>query len=166
MAFESAAHQILGIHETSPSRVVILEQSYDRLSGLSVSQDALFRQALDCTQHGLFRAAHVMAWAGFIDYVECRLGSDGFAKVKMARPNWTCTSVEELRETYPEYQVLETARAMGLCTKTEGKALQGLLNKRNECAHPSPSDPSLDETLGYVSELLRRLAVLQTRSYP
>jgi hypothetical protein len=44
------------------------------------------------------------------------------------------------------------------------KAFQGLLNKRNECAHPEDYDPTINDTLGYLDELMKRVAVLQATS--
>ena len=43
------------------------------------------------------------------------------------------------------------------------KALHGLLNRRNECAHPSDYFPDLNETLGYLSELFQRIEYLERR---
>jgi hypothetical protein len=162
-AFERAAHQILSVHETSASRLVVLEDTYKKLSALSLSQDDLLRQALRCIERELFRAAHVMAWAAFMDFVEEKLASDGLLKVRALRPKWTASSVEELRENHGEFQLIDAARDLGLFGKTEAKALQGLLSKRNECAHPSTYFPGLNETLGYVSELLNRIGQIQPR---
>jgi hypothetical protein len=61
------------------------------------------------------------------------------------------------------FQLIEAARDLGLCTRTEMKALHGLLNKRNECAHPSDYFPLVNETLGYVAEVLQRIGQLQLR---
>ena len=44
------------------------------------------------------------------------------------------------------------------------KALHGLLNKRNECVHPSDYYPDVNETLGFISELFTRAETLQKRS--
>lgn len=162
-AFEREAHNILSTHEASASRIILLEDTYKELSALSIRQDELFRQALRCVENGLFRAAHVMAWAGFMDFLEEKLSSDGFKKLKLARPNWQITTVENLREQVPEYQLIEATKDVKLCTKNEVKALIGLLNKRNECAHPSNYFPGLNETLGYVSEILQRLHHLQPK---
>lgn len=71
--------------------------------------------------------------------------------------------MEELREKYPEHQIVEVTRDVGLCQENETKALLGLLNKRNECAHPSEFYPGLNETLGFVSELLKRIEVLRKK---
>jgi len=164
--FEKEAHAILSTHETSGSRVVILEESYDKLTKLTLKQDELFRQALRCVEHQLFRAAHVLAWAGFMDLLEEKLVSDGLAQVKAAFPAWAANagSIEELREAVVEFQLIEAARKLGLCSKTEMKALHGMLNKRNECAHPNDFFPDMNITLGYISELLTRVATLQTKT--
>ena len=52
--FEKEAHAMLATHETSGSRVVILEESYDKLTKLTLKQDELFRQALRCVEHHCF----------------------------------------------------------------------------------------------------------------
>jgi len=162
--FERDAHTVLAIHESAPSRLVLLEDTYKRLKALSIKQDELFRQALRCVENELFRAAHVMAWAGFMDFLEEKLASDGLKKMRTLRPNWKANTIEELRESVVEFQLIDAARDLGLCTKTEAKGLQGLLNKRNECAHPSDYYPLLNETLGYLSEILQRIGAIQARS--
>lgn len=162
-AFEQEAHAILSVHEASASRIVLLEETYSKLSGLSLRQDELIRQALCCVENGLFRAAHVMAWAGFIDFVEEKLASDGLRKLNQVRPKWKAKTMGELREMVPEYQLIEACQKVGLCNKNETKSLLGLLSKRNECAHPSNSSPGLNESLGYISELLRRIDLLKGR---
>lgn len=164
--FEQEAHAILAKHEgSSSSRVIILEDSYKRLTALSLKQDELFRQALRCIEHELYRAAHVLAWAGFMDFLEEKLESDGLVKLRAARPAWRNTaSMEEIREYHAESQLIDVAHVVGLCTKNQTKALQGLLNKRNECAHPSYFFPNLNDTLGYISELLTRIDTLRTNT--
>lgn len=161
--FEEEAHFIFSSLETSKSRIVNLEYTYKKLGGLSIHQDELFRQSLRCVENELYRAAHVMAWAGFIDFMDEKLASDGFVKLKTERSKWNFLSLEDLREISTEYARIEAAKAVGLCSKTEMKAFHGLLNKRNESAHPSAYYPDLNETLGYISELLKRIEDLQTR---
>ena len=158
IAFAQDAHAILGMHEgASTSRVVLLNESYEKLATLSVAQDDLFRQALRCTESGLYRAAHVMGWAAFMDFIEDKICEDGLVALRKARPKWAATTKEDLRETVNEYQLVDAAKALGLCSKTQAKALHGLLNKRNECAHPSHFFPGLNETLGYLAELFARV---------
>jgi len=162
--FEKEAHKLLSIHEVSKkSRLVLLEQSYKELGELSLQQDELFREALRCIEEGLFRAAHVLAWAGFIDFLEEILSSDDFKKLKAIRPKWKFSSKEELRERYPEYQIIEAAKDLGLLTKNEMKNIHGLLSKRNECAHPSDYFPDMNETLGYISELFNRIKKIEEK---
>src|SRR4051794_21883696 len=101
-AFERAAHGILAVHEAAPSRLVLLEETYKKLTALSLSQDDLFRQALRCIENELYRAAHVMAWAAFMDFLEEKLASDGLVKLRALRSAWKASSVEELRENVVE----------------------------------------------------------------
>ena len=163
-AFERDAHRILAVHEAAPSRLVLLEDTYKKLGALTLRQDDLLRQALRCIENELYRAAHVMAWAAFMDFFEEKLASDGLVRLRAVHPAWRASSVEELRDNVVEYQLLEVARDLGLCGKTETKALQGLLSKRNECAHPSAYFPSMNETLGYVTEVLNRIGTLQPKT--
>lgn len=164
-AFEREAHVVLSVHESAQSRVVLLEDTYRRLGKLSLRQDELLRQALRCVENSLFRAAHVMAWAGFMDFLEEKIASDDLKKLRTIRPSWKAATVEELRENVVEYQLIEAARDLGLCTKTEAKGVQGLLNKRNECAHPSDYFPLLNESLGYLSEILQRMEQMRPRVF-
>ncbi len=162
--FELEAHSILGLHEAAPSRAILLSDSYKNLSGLSLKEDELFRQALRCIENGLFRSAHVMAWAGFMDWLQNELASKWQSALTKARPNWKIGTAEDLQDGFPEYQHIEACVAVGMCSKTTAKALQGLLSKRNECAHPSGYFPDLNETLGYVSELFKRIESLRLKS--
>jgi hypothetical protein len=163
--FEKQAHALLAIHESvSKSRVVVLDQTYRSLTSLNLRQDDLMKQALRCTEAGLYRAAHVMAWATFMDFLEEKYQSDGLVKLRASRPLWKGKTIEEMREHVNEYQLIEASQDLGLTLKNEVKALHGLLNKRNECAHPSNYYPQLNETLGYISEILQRVTTLQPKA--
>ena len=164
--FENEARRILARHEATVSRVITIEDTYRTLTGLSLHQDNLFGEALRCVEEQLFRAAHVMAWAGFMDYVEEKMMSKYLAKIKASRPKWPINSIDDLREQAPEYQLIQVCRQVGFFNKSEEKAFLGLLNRRNECAHPSNYHPNLNETLGFISELLSRIKTLQLKSHP
>jgi hypothetical protein len=43
------------------------------------------------------------------------------------------------------------------------ETIHGMLSKRNECAHPNDFFPDMNMTLGYISELLSRVAALQPK---
>lgn len=152
--FMEEATKILEKHESSKLRIIDLQGTRKKLTGLSLLQHDLFTQALDCIEHSLNRPAHVMAWAGYIDLLEEKLASDGLVKLKVLRPAWA----------KHVHQLIEAAKELQLISKAAMKALHGLLSKRNECAHPSSYRPNLNETLGYVSELLNRADDLSTKS--
>ncbi|MFC1912698.1 hypothetical protein ACFLX7_00655 [Chloroflexota bacterium] len=158
--FKHEAHLILGTHEASKSRVILLEETYNQLGKMSLKQDELFRQALRCVENSLFRASHVMAWAGFIDFLTEILCTNHFANLISVRPNWKFDTIDELREKYTEFDVIEACKEAKVCSKGEKRILHGLLSKRNECAHPSNYYPELNETLGYISELFKRIEKL------
>jgi len=160
--FEATARGILSRAEDSSARVITIDSSYKKLGGMSLKQDELLRQSLRCVESELYRSAHVMAWAGFIDFVHEKLGEDGYKRVNTARPKWSISSPEDMRQ-WSDYQVIEALRNVGLCRTAAMKALHGLLNRRNECAHPEDYHPGLNEALGYISELLQRLDALQKR---
>jgi len=165
-AFENEAHLVLARHEAAVSRVITLEDTYRTLTGLSLRQDELLREALKCVGNQLFKAAHVMAWAGFMDYLEEKMMSRYLADIKAARPKWSISSLEDLREQATEHQLIQVCRQVRFLSRSEEKAFLGLLNKRNECAHPSNYNPRLNETLGFISELLSRINTLQLKLNP
>lgn len=165
-SFEAEAHSILARYETSSkSRLISIDQTRRNLNGLSVQQQETLGEALSCIEHGLFRAAHVLAWQAFIDYLEEKLSADGLVKVKHVRPNWSkFSTIEDVRETISEYQIIEAARDVSLLSKGATKSILGNLSTRNECAHPSKYRPGLNESLGYVSGLIQRIAQIELMS--
>jgi hypothetical protein len=165
-AFENEAHRILARHEATVYRVITIEDTYRTLTGLSLQQDALFREALRCVENQLFKAAYVMAWAGFMDYLEDKMITEYLTDIKAIRPKWPVNSKEELQEQATEHQLIIVCREVRLFGKNEEKAFLGLLNTRNECAHPSNYSPTLNETLGFISQVLNRIHTLQQRSHP
>lgn len=163
-AFEVEAHRILGRHEGARSRVVILEGSYAQLEGLSLEQDDLFRQALRCVENELYRAAHVMAFAGFMDFVFEKLSADGLASVRRERPAWKGKDIHEMAEYVPDSQFIDVTQPVHLATKNDVKQMKSLLDRRNACAHPTAYYPDLNMTLGYFAEVLHVVRALQPRS--
>lgn len=159
-ALEADAQRILATHEAATARVITLEQSYTQLSGLSLDQDEAFRESLRATESNLFRAAHVVAWAGFIDYLHNYLLPAHESAIQGVRPKWTLGAPEDLRDQ-ADFQVIEAGKDGKVYGKTVMKALHGLLNRRNECAHPSSYFPDLNQTLGYISELFSRIEKLK-----
>lgn len=160
---EIEARKLLGRHEAAPERVITLEQSYEKLEALSVEQDEQFREALRAIEAGLFRAAHVLGWAGFIDFLHNHLWEHYQSELVAKRPRWSISSAEDLRET-PDYAAIEAGKDIGAYGKTPMKALHGLLNTRNECAHPSDFFPDLNDALGYLSSLFKRIEFLQKQA--
>lgn len=155
-ALKAEARQVLSQVESSRDRRFTLDSSYRRLGRLSIKQDDLFRQALRCVEFELYRAAHVMAWAAFMDLLHDRLAAEWLSETQSVRPKWKINRAEDLRN-WSDHQVIETSAEVKLITKIVMKGLHGLLNKRNECAHPEDYYPGLNDTLGYIDELFKRV---------
>lgn len=153
---EADAKAILATHEAAASRVITLEASYEKLTGLSLAQDEMFRESLRAVESELYRAAHVLAWAGFVDFLHNFLMDKYLVPLQAARSGWTITVAEDLRE-YSDFQVIEAGKAAGAYKNTMMRTLHGFLGQRNECAHPSDYFPDLNSTLGYVSDLIDRI---------
>src|SRR5437763_16914475 len=124
--FRNEARLILARHETSPERIITISKSYEKLGALSLKQDELFRQSLRCIENELYRAAHVLSWAGFIDFYEEKISANKFKKLHAAYPAWSkYKTVDDLRENTAEYQLIESGKTVGLLTKNEMQALRG-----------------------------------------
>ena len=162
-ALDQDTKRILSSHEDSSARVFTLESSFAALEGLSLEQDEVFREALRAVELSLYRAAHVLAFAAFIDWFHRWLWDGHEAALTQAYPKWGLSDVEDLRE-HADFQVIEAGRVVGAYRQAAKKALHGLLNRRNECAHPSNYFPDRNETLGYIGEVFKRLEGLTKRS--
>ncbi len=154
--FESKSHDLFSKFEASPSRIINVDQSRKQLKNLSLQQVELFEDSLSCIEQKLYRASIVMAWAGFMDFLEAKISADGLVKIKQVRPAWIkFKSIEEIRENVAtEHELIKVAKDIDLISKAEMKRLHGELSRRNECAHPSPYQPDLNESLGYVAGLI------------
>lgn len=137
-----------------------LSDSYKRLDNISALQSDMLRQALRCVEVGVFRGAHVLAWAALADYLQRRAEQDGFSALNAKYPKWSISSLDDLRDSIGEHNLIEGLHGAGLLTKGEKKSLLALLNKRNECAHPTDYFPDLNQALGFVSECIGRIDAL------
>ena len=164
--FESDAHSILARYETAvKSRVVSVDATRQRLTGLTVNQQTLFDEALQAIQYGLNRSAHVSAWAAFMDYLEERLEKDGWNQLMTAYPKWAqWTTMAELKENITEHGLIQAARKIKFIGRQEMNSLHGHLSTRNQCAHPSKYSPGFNEALGFSSFLIDMIEKLDQRS--
>jgi hypothetical protein len=164
--FEQAAQGLLGVLDTSPSRVITIKSQRDKLGTMSISQTDLMDEAFGACERGLYRSAIVMAWAAFLDSLVEKLHSDGFVKLHALRTKWThCSNPEELQEVFTEFAIVEAARDLRLLAKADAKVALGQLARRNQCAHPTGYAPGLNDALGYISDMLTSIERLSKRPY-
>jgi len=105
-----------------------------------------------------------MAWAAFFDFYVATLCRHKLAALHTRHPKWAKhTSAALLRESITEHDLISAGSEVDVLSKADKKALHGLLSKRNECAHPTGYCPDVNETLGYVSELLNRISRVRAK---
>ncbi|MBB2940658.1 hypothetical protein FB565_000362 [Actinoplanes lutulentus] len=136
-------------------------ESYKKLTQLNLKQDKLLREALQCAEHGLYRSAHVTAFAAFMDYIHEWIVTDAtrLGLIQKSYPTWNVNQAADLREQ-KDHTLFEVLKRQGLITNATMKALHGLLAKRNECAHPADYEPGINDTLGYLDEMIKRISAL------
>lgn len=161
---DKEAKIILSSHESSVNRSITIEDTLKNLKDLSIIQEDLFKQALRSIEHELFRSAIIMSWTAFIDFLHNKFSEDGFIKLNSTYPRWNISTMDDLRNVGNDYQLVEATGKVGICSKNDVKALHSLLSRRNECAHPSEYYPELNESLGYISEIIKRIKILKGRT--
>lgn len=158
---QAALSKLLAKRETSTHRVMTLTESYEKLTKLNIKQDKLFREALQCAEHGLYRSAHVTSFAALMDFIHEWIANDvtRLAAIQRNYPAWNIRQAADFRDQ-KDHTLFEVLRKQGLINNTMTKALQGLLAKRNECAHPADYEPGINDTLGYLDEMMKRIVAL------
>lgn len=127
---------------------------YLKLDNLSVRQDGLLREATDCIRFKLFRASHVLAWSAMVDL----LTEIYIKKIDDSK------TFEEVGNEFNDNRLIEQLRANKLIDKQTEKLLKGNLATRDEFAHPSPYDPDLNQSLGYMSQIIARMSYLKNKN--
>ena len=82
-------------------------------------------------------------------------------RLNQVRSNWKINQQSDLREVASDKQIIETLTLLHLTNKTEEKVIIGLLNKRNECAHPSDPFTNIMAAIGYISDIIERIRRIQ-----
>ena len=88
-----------------------------------------------------------------MDLLQEKLASDELLAVHAIRPKWLkWKTIEELRENVSDYQLIEIAKELAIITRNEMRSLHGHLARRNDCAHPSSYEPTMNSAIGYIDE--------------
>lgn len=151
---ERAGHLILSQHESSKSRIVLLEDLSKKLSGAPVDVQSYFQEAVSCAERELFRAAVVLSWAGHFGVYFETLYKYYESAIRVSRPKWSFHDSADLRENYPESQLLDMGKEVKLVKKAELRILHGQLSQRNQCAHPTMYQPSMNVTVAYLDQMI------------
>src|SRR4051812_24375665 len=109
--------KLLAKRETSTHRVMTLTESYEKLTKLNLKQDALFREALQCAEHGLYRSAHVTSFAALMDFVHEWIAGDAarLGLIQTTYPTWNIKQAADFREQ-KDHILFEVMKKQGLIT--------------------------------------------------
>ncbi|MRJ77557.1 hypothetical protein GEV29_13510 [Aeromicrobium sp. SMF47] len=125
---------------------------------------AAHSEALECLSHELHRPAHVSVWNAFAATALTILAADEFGAVRAVRPSWKGTTVEDLSMHTSGELLLEMLSQLGLVDLAEVDDLGILLQRRDDCAHPTFYTPTSEETVVYVAEVVAAALALIGRA--
>ncbi|HLI46127.1 MAG TPA: hypothetical protein VKU94_02940 [Geobacterales bacterium] len=154
ISIKREVNKILENFENSIHRVVTIQDMYSRLDTLSIRQDRLLREAIDCIRFKLFRASIVLAWSAM---------SDLLIEIYFKRIDQSKT-FDEVSNEFNDNRLIEQLRARRLIDKQTEKLLKGNLAIRDEFAHPSLYEPDLNQSLGYMSQILAIMSSLKGKA--
>lgn len=120
-----------------------------RITGLARLDEGL-QEARECVDHGLNRPAHVSAWNGYVALALTFLAAEDFGAIRVIRPSWKVTSVEDLSMKTPGAELLKMLSELDLIAGDMADLLPLLLQSRNDCAHPTSFRPTAAEADDYV----------------
>lgn len=131
------------------------------LSAISATE---FMAAHLALHHRLFRAAHVSAWNGYVAQALICMASDDFRALRAIRPKWDELSIPDVAMRTAGRTLIDLLVELELIGVEQEFGLAELMQRRNDCAHPSGVNPTLEEAQFYLDEVGK--AALQLAKLP
>ncbi|MCW2800501.1 MAG: hypothetical protein JWQ70_1973 [Aeromicrobium sp.] len=157
---QHSAAKAVSSDESSPrrSRYDILRE----VAALSEVSSAEFSTAHLALEYKLMRPAHVAAWNGYVALALMRMANDDFHALRRIRPKWDVTSIEDVAMRTPGRTLIDLLVELRIVGADQEFALAALLQRRNDCAHPTSFEPTIEQTADYLDDILDRgLALAQ-----
>lgn len=154
-----ASYAVLEQHEASEARVIELSETFKRLSGLHVDVAEYYEESLKSLQVGCYRASIVFAWAGFIYMLTEKMVTGYQAELKAQYSAWNTSTVQDLFNSAPEYQILDAAKKVKLIDHQKMTIYKGWLTTRNQYAHPTLHKPRRNVAIGIVDALISEVNI-------
>ena len=120
------------------------------LSAISATELVAAQGAL---HHRLFRAAHVSAWNGYVAQALMCMASDDFRALRSVRPKWDELSIPDVAMRTAGRTLIDLLVELKLIGGDQEFRLAELMQRRNDCAHPTAFNPSYEETRNYLDEI-------------
>lgn len=151
---KSEAHKILARYNSGHSKAIILKDLLVKLDGIPIDIQSYFSESIKCLEYELSRASIVFSWAGFFQVFSEKLFNSYGDEIRKNRNKWQFKDLTELMENYPESQIIDLSKDVGLINKSFLRVLQGQLSTRNRCAHPTLYKPSINSAIGFVDDMI------------
>jgi hypothetical protein len=151
---QSEVDEVLSTLGGATARIKSLGLARARLIGAPVDVQEYFDEAIVCLQHQLTRSAIVVSWAGFFSVFCESIMSKSETDLRELRKNWDFKDSLDLKEKYPEAQIIDAAKEIGLVSNSKRRMLDGWLAQRNQCAHPTVYRPTINVGIGYVGSMI------------
>lgn len=151
----SVAHEMLAFHEGSRSRVYTLNDARAKLNSAPNEVMQSFNDSVLCLENELFKPAYVMAWSGFFFQFSSKFWEVREPQIK-GYDSWRKKKPSSAVDLFErgDSDVLEAALRLGFIDPKRKKELDGYLQLRNNCAHPSKFKPNFNKSLGFVDSLI------------
>jgi hypothetical protein len=128
-----------------------------------------FREALECAQEELFRAAAVMGWCACVDQIQRKVVAIGLGtfnktsekiagqtkgRFKRFNKKFSVDSLSELRAQVFDEDLLIVVEAMGLIDNNQFRRLRTCLEMRNQAAHPGEAPITQYNLMSFFSDVV------------
>jgi hypothetical protein len=144
-----------GAPPATPARRAVVSH-ISRLMQVSVAE---FDTARVCLLNDLTRPAVVWAWNSFAALAFAHLADDDFAVLRTSGRRAHLDPVELMRKV-DGAELIELLVVSGQIGAADRRALEQLLGRRDDCAHPVLPAPEREEAAAYLSSVLAQSALL------
>jgi hypothetical protein len=151
------------ISGSAQSPAIALKSLNDALAAAPPGYRDYLAEAVTCYEHGLYRAAILMAWAAVVEHLYMAAsdhsgGIRAFQTANLARFG-TSRTYREIKKKddflyLGEANWLQLAEDAGLMNRNARLILTERLNLRNRCGHPTKYKPGREETVVFIESLL------------
>jgi hypothetical protein len=154
--------EIADVEQESPAAA--LESLEDAVAQAPKDYRPYLQEALECYQHGLYRASILMVWAAVMQHLYSVAGShrggvSEFQKANKLRFGNAKRKYREIKKQddflyLGERDFIQLGEDAGMLNRNARKVLHERLELRNLCGHPTQYRPGREETVIFIESLV------------